>query len=214
MQRVSNFQLGGPEKISGADDPRHALQENEGLADPCSLVMVTSFVIRYWCRLTCMNSMTPTTRAKSAENRKLSIMLRTWTQPHLSGKLTTCGNWPLSPQQPLEGPHLGPRQFIADQLLAKTEVIRAMHERVQLCQQTEFALLRECLGVSRIDHVLRVHGHTVLQEKRAALGAGQSGIGYKRSRHTATPAHLGAVTAAKPRIQAVIRGAVVAGLLP
>ena len=32
------------------------------------------------------------------------------------------------------------RQFIADQLLSKADVIRAMHERVQLCQepQTEF----------------------------------------------------------------------------
>ena len=28
-----NFQLGGPEKLTGADDPRHALQENGGLAD-------------------------------------------------------------------------------------------------------------------------------------------------------------------------------------
>ena len=44
---------------------------------------------------------------------------------------------------------MGPRQFLADQLLAKADVIRAMHERVQLCQdpQTEFAL-RESLGVS------------------------------------------------------------------
>ena len=45
-----------------------------------------------------------------------------------------------------------------------------MHECVQLCQDplTEFALLRESLGVSRINHVLRVHGHTILQEQRAA----------------------------------------------
>ena len=103
---------------------------------------------------------------------------------------------------------MGPRQFIADQLLAKADVIRAMHERVHLCQdpQTEVALLRECLGVSRINHILRVHGHTILQEQRAAeiydevgqrslerlfpsftedsmvqatLSAGQSGIGTK-----------------------------------
>ena len=42
----------------------------------------------------------------------------------------------------------GPRQFIADQLLAKADVIRATHERVQLCQdpQTVFAPLRESLG--------------------------------------------------------------------
>ena len=45
-----------------------------------------------------------------------------------------------------------------------------MHERVQLCQdpQTEFALPCESLGVSRINHILRVHGHTIFQEKQAA----------------------------------------------
>ena len=61
---------------------------------------------------------------------------------------------------------VGPRQYIADQLLGKADVIRAMHERVQPCQdpQTEFALLPESLGVSRINRILRVHG----QEKRAA----------------------------------------------
>ena len=63
-----------------------------------------------------------------------------------------------------------PRQFIADSLLAKKEqadVIRAMHECVQLCQdpRAEFALLRESLGVSRMNHILRVHGHTILQER-------------------------------------------------
>ena len=65
---------------------------------------------------------------------------------------------------------MGPHQSFADQLLAEADVIRAMHERVQLCQdpQIEFALLRESLGVSRINHILRV-GHTILQEKEAAL---------------------------------------------
>ena len=33
----TTFQLGGSEKHSGADDPRHALQENGGLADLCSI---------------------------------------------------------------------------------------------------------------------------------------------------------------------------------
>ena len=43
------------------------------------------------------------------------------------------------------GVAVGRRQFIADWLLAKAEVIRAMRERVQLSQdlQTEFAFLRE-----------------------------------------------------------------------
>ena len=68
------------------------------------------------------------------------------------------------------GVAVGPRQFIVDQLFAKADVIRATHERVQLCQdpQTEFALLRESLGVSRINHILPEHSHTILQDKRAA----------------------------------------------
>ena len=68
------------------------------------------------------------------------------------------------------GVAVAPRQYIADQLLAKADAIRGMHERVRLCQdpQTKFALLRESLGVSRINHILRVHGHTILQAKRAA----------------------------------------------
>ena len=138
------------------------------------------------------------------------------------------------------GVAVGPRQFFAEQLLAKADVIRAMHQRVQLCQdpQTEFVLLRESLGVSRINHILGVHGHTVLQERRAeifdevgrrslerlfpgftedsmeqatTLCAGQSGIGYKRARDIAGPAHLGALIAARPRLSAMIPGAVAAG---
>ena len=118
-----------------------------------------------------------------------------------------------------------------------------MHDRVQLCQdpQTEFALLGESLGVSRTNHILWVHGHTILQERRAAeiydevgrrslerlfprfpedsseqatLGASQSGIEYKRARNIAGPAYLGALVAAKPRILALIQQAVMARLLP
>ena len=101
-----------------------------------------------------------------------------------------------------------------------------------------FALLRESLGVSRI----RAHGHTILYEEeeaantfhevgqrslerlfpgftedsseQAALRAGQSGIGYKRSVNAARPAHPGAFVAAKPRILDMIRGAATAGLQP
>ena len=123
---------------------------------------------------------------------------------------------------------MGPRQFIADQLLAKADVIRAMHERVQLCQdpQTEFALLRESLGVGRINHILRVHAtrsctRNELQKSTKKLFPGftedssdQSCIGYKRARDIAAPAHLGALMAARPRIQAMIQYAVTAGFLP
>ena len=59
------------------------------------------------------------------------------------------------------GVAVGSRQFIADQPLGKAGVIRAMHERVQLCQdpQTEFALLRESLGVSHQPHSASVRPH-------------------------------------------------------
>ena len=117
-----------------------------------------------------------------------------------------------------------------------------MHERVQLCQdpQTEFALLRESLGAIRTNHILSVYGYTNLQEQRAAeffdelgqrslemlfpgfmedsmvqatLNADQSGIGHKKARGIAAPAHLGALIAARPRIRALIQDAVLAGLL-
>ena len=52
MQETGNFQLGGPEKLAGADDP-HALQKNGGMADlwymddgdvMCRSVLVPSFL--------------------------------------------------------------------------------------------------------------------------------------------------------------------------
>ena len=49
---------------------------------------------------------------------------------------------------------------------------------------------------------------------QATLSAGQSRIGFKRARDIAAPANLGALTGAKPRIQAMIQDAVLAGLLP
>ena len=50
------------------------------------------------------------------------------------------------------GVAVGPRQFIADQLLGKADVIRAMQTRRRNLPSSE-----ESLGVSRINHILRVH---------------------------------------------------------
>ena len=53
MRKISNFQTGGPEQLTGADVPRHALQENGGLADPwymsdgdivCHPILVLSYL--------------------------------------------------------------------------------------------------------------------------------------------------------------------------
>ena len=113
-----------------------------------------------------------------------------------------------------------------------------MHERVQLCQdpQTEFALLRESFGVSRINQTLRAHGHTILQERDAAkifdevgerslerLFPGFTGDSSEQAAHSAHQVWVtkgplmlpaGALIAAKPRILDMIRGATTAGLLP
>ena len=125
----------------------------------------------------CTNLITPTTKLERNETRRkrksiyhvedLSAAPAEWKVDDVRNLATistvTAGSTAL-------GVAVGPRQFIADQLSAKADDIRAMHERVQLCQdlQTESALLRESLGVSRITNSLRVHGHTILQEKRAA----------------------------------------------
>ena len=73
------------------------------------------------------------------------------------------------------GVSAGPRQFIADQLWVKADVIRAVHERVEVCQdpQTEFALFRESLGVSRINHILRVHEILGVLEREGSSGGGR-----------------------------------------
>ena len=102
------------------------------------------------------------------------------------------------------GVAVGPRQFFADQPLARADVFRAMHQRVQLCQdsQTESALLRESLGVSRINHIRRVHGHTLLSRERQAaeifveVGKGPMRDPFKDSQRTAwnKPRSVPAVT--------------------
>ena len=57
-------------------------------------------------------------------------------------------------------------------------------------------------------------GFTEDSSEQASLGASQTGIGFKRTRDIADPAHLGALIAAKPRILAMMPEAVTAGLLP
>ena len=140
-------------------------------------MMVTFCVTRSKCRLTCRKFDNPNANVGAGRTPlntevihyvdELSAAPPAWRSDDVQNtakvSTVTAGSITL-------GVAVGPRQFIADRLLAKADVIRAMRERVQLCQdlQTEFALFRESLGVSRIKHILRVHGHTTLQEQRAA----------------------------------------------
>ena len=57
----------------------------------------------------------------------------------------------------------GPADDINAQLQQKANVVRAMQEKVAVAAdvQTEHVLNRECLGVGRVNHILRVHGHAL-----------------------------------------------------
>ena len=136
MQESADFQLGGPEKRTGAHDPRHALWKNGGLADlwymddgdiMCHPILVPPFLQE--CDVA--NS-----KVGAEWNPQKTEVIHNVTdvQSMANVSAVTAGSITL-------GVAVGPRQYITDQLLGKPDVIRAMHERVQLCQdpQTEFA---------------------------------------------------------------------------
>ena len=49
------------------------------------------------------------------------------------------------------------------QLQAKAKVVQAIQEKVAICGdvQTEHVISRQSLGVGRVNHILRVHGHAL-----------------------------------------------------
>ena len=171
LQESANVQLGWPEKLTSPHDPRHALQRNGGLDGPVSACATQS-----WCCLFLQDVDVANARV-GAERNPLKTEVIYNVNDLEAPPERKIGDFPSLAQTCAVtdgsitlGIAVGSRQFIADQLLSKADVIRATHDRVQLCEdlQTEFALLRESLGVSRIIHILRVHDHTVLEEESAA----------------------------------------------
>ena len=77
---------------------------------------------------------------------------------------------------------VGPRRYVADQLLTNADVIRAMREPAQLRHdsQTEFAFIRESLGVSRVYHLPSAWANDPGRGKRSQnlrrSGAGVTGM--------------------------------------
>ena len=141
------------------------------------------------------------------------------------------------------GVAIGPRDAIEAQLRNKAEVLRAMQERVAIVQdvQTEHVLNRESLGVGRVNHILRVHGHDALRpggalaafdartrveldrlfpglteesHSQASLGPSVGGLGWRRASEIARPANLGALIMAEPKVKSMAASAAHAGLLP
>ena len=114
MHRVHNFQFGGLGKLIGADDPRHAPQENGGRADSCYLdggdILCHPLLV-----LPCQQAFDIANGKIGAEQNQQKTDVRLW----------VC----VSPQQSMDISHSelpsGPS------MLAKANFIRAMHERVQ-----------------------------------------------------------------------------------
>jgi hypothetical protein len=123
----------------------------------------------------------------------------------------------------------------------KIQVVKAMYERTQVCAdpQTEFILARQSLGVSRVNHILRVHGSRLSDEGsttrsfdelgqatldrlfpgitpaghiQASWSTRHSGVGWRQASEVARSAHLGALTATKPLVLAMIADTAKAGL--
>ena len=64
------------------------------------------------------------------------------------------------------GVAIGSPEAVAQQLDQKTKVVKAMHERVRLCQnpQTEFVLA----NIGRANHIICVHGHGLADQHGSA----------------------------------------------
>ena len=60
LQESANFQLGGPEKLTAAHDPRHVLQRNGGLADRWYMDDGDIMCNQSWCCLFSKTSTSPT----------------------------------------------------------------------------------------------------------------------------------------------------------
>ena len=139
LQESSNFQLGGPEKLTGSHDPRRALHKNGGLADQwdvdggdtmCHPILVLPFLqdldvanARVGAErnplktevICCVNDLD----AAPPEWNIGDVRSLAKTSAVTDGSITL-------------GVAVGSRQFVTDQLLSKADVIRAMHERVQI----------------------------------------------------------------------------------
>ena len=181
--------------------------------------MAASSVIRSLCRLTCKNLMLPTTKLDQSRIRRKQVIYSVaelaaapleWKVDEVR-KLASVSTAATGSNTP--GVAVGPRQFIVGQLLAKFKLCTS----VLSCARTRRQILVSCvklLVTGRITHILRVHSHTILTEKRAEIydevgqrflerlvpgftdsseqatfSAGQSGIA--RVQHTFQTAHPG-----------------------
>ena len=190
-------QLGSPEKLAGAHDPQHALHENGGLADlwyvdegdiMCHPILVPS----------CLQEFDVASAMVGAERnpRKTDVIY------HVNDLDTALLERTIHDVQNMAKVFwLLPREYVWELATSTTS-----------CEYTSTQSFRNGLQKSTTRLGSGLSNEDSMRQ--ATLSAGQSGIGCKRARDIAAPAHLRALIAAKPRIQAVIQDAVWAGLLP
>ena len=158
MQRIQDFQLGGPEKLIGADDPRDALQENGGLADQWCLddgdiLCHPLRVLPYLQAFDAAN-----VKSGAERNKKTEVICYVQTISFcFCGSAWKRPTWSCSGTPPV----------CCKSNSWQTQMSSAPCMNVCSCVRIhrQFALFRESLGVSRIIHILRAHGHAVHQDK-------------------------------------------------
>ena len=231
-------------------DPRHEIQKSGGLADfwylddgdiLCSPLLVKPFLIAF-------DRVNPVVGAeRSCSKTEVTYYC---TEEELE---VNAGPWRLGDIRSMAsvgtaakgsvtlGVATGPDEFVEEQMQQKIQVLKAMYERTQVCAdpQTEFVLARQSLGVSRVNHILRVHGSRLSEvgsatgsfddlgkatldrlfpgitptgHVQASLSSRHSGLSWKQASEVARSAHLGALTATKPLVLSMIADMAKAGL--
>ena len=232
MQESVNFQLGGPEKFTGAHDPQHALQKNGGLADlsyrddggiMCHPILVPPFLQEFGVA-----------NAKVGAERNPQ---KTQVIYHVNDLDAAPLEWEIRDVQSMAKVSTVTTGSITPDL-GSTSWTKSWAKQTSFEQCTNASSCgrtrrRSSPSSERVWELavsttfLRVHGHPILQEQRAAEIFDEVGqrslewlllrshggqfdasdtLGYKRARDIAAPTHLGDLIAAKD--------AVWAGLLP
>ena len=141
------------------------------------------------------------------------------------------------------GAEVGGQSFADGQMREKSQVVEQMARRIQCCQdpQVELTLTRACLGVSKVNHLLRANGTELVMEstglkkfdevqaqsvrrlvpgldaqgeEQAFRAMGFGGLGLRKALYTALPAHLASLIVAGPKLLDLAENLEHAGLLP
>ena len=173
----------------------------------------------------------------------------------LPAKVDIAPEWRVDRLKELADVTIGPSQLealgaetvsgeaVVRQFKDKTRIVDTMVRRIALCQdaQVELTLQRSCLGISKVNHLLRVSGTELAREENALLAydnaqlhglrrlvpgltdngaeqamraAGLGGVGLLRAQRHAAAANLASLVLARPKVADLADACGLAGLLP